>query len=215
MNDSKNLSAANAAPLKWRGARILVVAALIMLGDHSLAAQADDPLLRRWVGTHRGRPLHLEFYGDSMLVVNDARVVDYYTSRDSLVAYGDTAFAVNYWFALGRLLLRTEEGSVVTMSEQNALARPITGRWIGSPSGRSDREVQVNMSRDGTARWRWVPGGGWTEGEWDRVSRNLTFTWMPDSTTWTGQYEPVGNAILFEQTFPGWGFLILRRLFRR
>lgn len=201
------------------GVRAKVVCALgilMLLGSHQTAAQdqsTESPLLKRWVGTHRGRPLFLEFYGDSMLVVNDARVLDYYTTRDSIVAYGDTSFTVNYWFALGRLLLRTGEGATITMSSQSALARPITGRWVGTPSGRDER-VELQMTRDGTARWRWASGGPWNQGEWDRFSRNLTFTWLPDSATWNGQYEPQGNAILFERAAPGWGFLILRRYFR-
>ncbi len=196
---------------------VFALGLIVMLGSQSGVAQteqSDNPLLKRWVGTHRGRPLFLEFYGDSMLVLDDGYVLDYYTTRDSIVAYGDTSFTVNYWFALGRLLLRTMDGNVITMSGQSALARPITGQWVGTPSGR-DREVELQMLRDGTARWRYVPGGGWVQGEWDRFSRNLTFTWLPDSTKWQGQYEPEGNALLFENSAPGWGLLILRRFFRR
>ncbi len=195
---------------------VLSLGVLAFLGaGHMNAQSTDNPLLKRWVGLHRGRPLYLDFYGDSMLVVDDARVVDYYTTRDSIVAYGDTTFSATYWFALGRLLLRSPEGSIVTMTAQSALARPITGRWIGSPTSQSDRVVELFMQRDGTARWRWIPGGSWTEGEWDRFSRNVTFTWLPDSATWQGQYEPEGNGMLFDRAAPGWGLLILRRFFRR
>ncbi len=143
--------------------------------------QADQRILRRWVGTHEGGSLHLDFYGDTMLVVNDRYAVNYRATRDSIVASGDTSFAASYWFALDRLLLRTAGDAVVTMAEQSPLARPLHGRWRGSPSRWTDREVEVVMNRGGSARWRAVPGGGWTQGEWDRLTRIITFTWLPPS----------------------------------
>jgi hypothetical protein len=71
----------------------------------SLQAQSSDSLFGRWVGTHGGRPLFFDFYDDSMLVVNDRYPVNYTHTRDSLRAYGDTSFAVQYIFSLGRLLV--------------------------------------------------------------------------------------------------------------
>lgn len=189
---------------------LLVVLALIP----PLPDQGGDRLHRRWVGTHTGGSLHLDFYGDSLLVVNDQYALNYRATRDSIVATGDTTLAVSYWFALDRLLLRTTGDEVITMSEQSALARPLQGRWRGSPTAWADREVDLVMSRGGGARWRAVPGGGWTQGEWDRATRVITFTWLPDSTQWIGQYDPVGNAILFEDAPPENGILVLRRVFR-
>lgn len=195
--------------------RILLCAlVLVTLAPALPVQQADQRLLRRWVGTHGGRSLHLDFYGDTMLVVNDQYALNYRATRDSIVAMGDTSFAVSYWFALDRLLLRTVEDQVVTMAEQSALARPLHGRWRGSPSRSTDSEVDLVMSRGGSARWRRVPGGSWVQGEWDRLTRIISFTWLPDSLMWTGQYDPAGNALLFENAPPDEGTLVLRRIFR-
>lgn len=193
---------------------LLITATIFALVPPAAAGQTDQRLLHRWVGTHAGRSLHLDFYGDTMLVVNDQYAVNYRATRDSIVARGDTTFAATYWFALDRLLLRTAEDAVVTMSEQSPLARPLHGRWRGSPGGWTDREVELVMHRGGSARWRTVPSGGWVQGEWDRLTRIITFTWLPDSTAWSGQYDPVGNALLFEDAPPGDGTLVLRRVFR-
>ena len=65
----------------------------------------------------------------------------------------------------------------------------------------------------GSARWRRLPSGAWTYGEWDREMRIITFTWS-DESEWRGQYDPVGNAMLFEQTVPDAQPTILRRVFR-
>ncbi len=196
------------------GAATSLAIGLALGSTASTYPQADDFLLRRWVGTHQGRPFHLEFYGDTMLIVNDSHVLDYVATHDSVMAFGDTSFAVHYRFALDRLLLRTVEGNVITMSPQPALARPLWGRWLGAPSRTRDRHIDLWMYRNGTAQWRWVPGGTWTKGEWDRFTRIITFTWLPDSTLWTGLYDPDGNSLLFDEAVPESGAVILRRVFR-
>jgi hypothetical protein len=176
------------------------------------AAQRDSVLAHRWVGVHRGRPIELEFYGDTMLVVNDEHVLDFRLTGDSLVAFGDTSIVGRYRLVMDRLLLETLDG-VITMAEQLTLARPLTGRWHG-PLGTPDGvEVELVIDAGGTARWRRQPAGGWTSGEWDREMRAITFTWA-DETEWDGQYDPVGNAMLFETTVEGAQPTILRRLFR-
>jgi hypothetical protein len=177
--------------------------------------QEENPLLQRWVGTHKNRPLFLDFYSDTMLVVNDVRVTSFYTTRDSIVVVGDTSFAVHYRFALDRLLLRTEEGNVITMSHQGPLARPLWGRWLGEPSRMSGQRIELRLFGTGTAWWRQIPGGEVTEGEWDRFSRIITFTWLPDSTVWTGLYDPMANQLVFEETIPEGGVTVLHRFYRR
>ncbi len=176
------------------------------------ARQGEPPISGRWVGTHQRQPLHLDFYADTMLVVNDRHPLAFRATADSLVAWGDTSFAVAYWFALDRLLLATREGAVVTMSKQALLARPLEGRWWGSVAG-DDTVVELEMLRGGIARWRRA-GAGWYAGEWDRATRDITFTWLPDSTTWSARYDPAGNALLFGALAEGGGPVILRRRFR-
>jgi hypothetical protein len=147
-----------------------------------------------------------------MLVLNDLHVLDYRLTRDSLIATGDTVVQAAYRLALGRLLLQTPDG-VVTMATQPALARPLTGRWRG-PLGTDDAAViELLITIDGAARWRRVPDGRWSAGEWDRETRVITFTWA-DESEWRGHYDPQGNAILFEQTVEGAETTILRRVFR-
>lgn len=190
-------------------------AALLLAGllvPAAAAAQRDSVLAHRWVGVHLGRPLQLEFYGDTMLVVDDERVLDYRLTGDSLVAFGDTTIAGQYRLVMGRLLFHTPDG-VITMAVQSALARPLTGRWRG-PLGTDDgAESELVISADGTARWRRLPDGRWTYGEWDREMRAVTFTWA-DESEWRGQYDPVGNAMLFELTVPESQPTILRRVYR-
>lgn len=176
------------------------------------AAQRDSVLANRWVGVHLRRGLQLEFYGDTMLVVNDEHVLDFRLTRDSLVAFGDTSVVGRYRLVLQRLLLETPDG-VVTMAVQSPLARPLTGHWRG-PLGTDDGvETELVIAADGSARWRRLSRGSWTHGEWDRETRVITFTWS-DETEWSGQYDPVGNAMLFEATVPGAQATILRRVFR-
>ena len=157
------------------------------------------PILKRWVGTHEGRPLVLDFYGDTMLVVNDEYLTGYRLTDRMLTVFGDTSFTVSYWFALDRMMIETADDVLITMAEQDLLARPMFGRWAGSGFS-SGQRVELYLGRGGVARWRRVPGGGWIDGEWDRSSRTITFTWMPDSTTWIAQYDPLGSALLFQES---------------
>lgn len=191
---------------------LVLVAILLAAGASRTAAQRDSVLAHRWVGIHLARPLQFEFYGDTMLVVNDEHVLDFRLTDDSLAAFGDTALAGRFRLVLGRLVFETPDG-VVTMATQSPLARPLTGRWRG-PLGTADgATVDLLIYASGTARWRRVPDGRWMEGEWDRATRILTFTWT-DESEWQGQYDPIGNAILFETTVPGAEITILRRVFR-
>jgi len=191
---------------------LVVVLALGLTLPFPAAAQRDSVLVHRWVGVHLGKALQLEFYGDTMLVVNDAHVLDFRLTNDSLVGFGDTSVVGRYRIVMERLLLETPNG-VVTMAEQTTLARPLTGRWHG-PLGTADGvEVELEISPAGTARWRRQPSGAWMAGEWDREMRAITFTWS-DGTEWHSQYDPVGNAMLFETTVEGAEPTILRRLFR-
>ena len=204
--------------------RTLAVLCTLIAVSASGAGQQESRLLQRWVGTHYNRPLHLDFYGDTMLVVNDRYAVDYYVVDDSLIAYGDTSFAVSYWFARDRLLLQTEEGRIVTLSRQLELARPLHGgRWRGGEIG-TDDDMELVLMRGGIARWRTYPGGKWDNGEWDRSTRIITFTWfpdtagvdeeVPDSVQWVAQYDPEGSALLFPETIPDKGTVVLRRILR-
>lgn len=194
--------------------RTTLLLVLLTLGaSPTLAQQLSSRLEGRWVGTYTSQSLHLDFYGDTMLVVNDRYPLDYRVTYDSLIVWGDTAFAVRYWFSLDRLLLETANGRVLTMARQSPLARPIEGLWRGSPIGQSRRTVTLRMWRGGTAQRRVSSGGGWVEGEWSRRSRTIEFTWMPDSTVWTASYDPLGEALLFEQT-ENLGTLVLRKVWR-
>ncbi|MFQ6046142.1 MAG: hypothetical protein ACE5O2_06515 [Armatimonadota bacterium] len=193
--------------------------ALLVLALLAVPAQ-QSPLTGRWVGTHNLQPLYLDFHGDTMLVVNDLYVVNYLATPDSLYVMADgigadTAFAVRYWFSQGKLLLATAERSVITMSPQDELARPLHGfSWEGSPSRMSGQVIRLQLFRGGIARWRLVPEGEWVNGEWDRTSRVIEFTWLPDSTLWVGRHDPRGEALLFDETFPGAGAVVLRRVYR-
>ena len=191
---------------------LLLLGLLVLAGGRPLVAQRDSVLAHRWVGLHLRQPLQFEFYGDTMLVVNDEHVLNFRLTNDSLIATGDTTVAGRYRLVLGRLILETFE-EVVTMATQSPLARPLTGHWAG-PLGTSDgNDAELIIFASGIARWRRLPGGRWADGEWDRETRLITFTWA-DSTEWRGQYDPVGNAILFERTVEGGETTILRRFFR-
>lgn len=194
-------------------ARFLLVPVLSLATAAPVAGQRDDVLASRWVGMHQGRPLQFEFYGDTMLVVNDRWALDFRLTRDSLVALGDTSLMGRYRIVRDRLLFETRSG-VVTMAPQSYLARPLDGRWIGSLGTPDGATLELIINPGGRARWRNLAGGGsWIEGEWDRASRIITFVW-PDETEWKGQYDPVGNALLLENTVEGAGSTILRRAFR-
>jgi hypothetical protein len=199
----------------------LLVSAVLVCVTAPLAGQQDRVLTSRWVGTHLGRPLFLEFYGDTMLVVNEGHVLDFRLSRDSLIAVGDTIIQGRYRLApLGHLLLDTPDG-LITMSQQSTLARPITGRWIGPLGSSGETRLELQIFSGGVVRWRTVPGMGWTRGEWERQFRLITFTWgeeedqaEEDETKWIAQYDAEGNALLLETTIPDVDLTILRRVFR-
>jgi hypothetical protein len=191
---------------------LLLLGLLALVGGRPLVAQRDSVLAHRWVGLHLRQPLEFEFYGDTMLVVNDTHVLNFRLTNDSLVATGDTSVVGRYRIVLGRLLLETPE-EMVTMATQSPLARPLTGRWTGSLGTPDDNDLELIIYASGIARWRRLPSGRWEDGEWDRETRLITFTWA-DSTEWHGQYDPVGNALLFERTLEGGETTILRRFFR-
>jgi hypothetical protein len=191
---------------------LLLLGLLALVGGRPLVAQRDSVLAHRWVGLHLRQPLEFEFYGDTMLVVNDTHVLSFRLTNDSLVATGDTSVVGRYRIVLGRLLLETPE-EMVTMATQSPLARPLTGRWTGSLGTPDDNDLELIIYASGIARWRRLPSGRWEDGEWDRETRLITFTWA-DSTEWHGQYDPVGNALLFERTLEGGETTILRRFFR-
>ncbi len=73
-------------------------------------------------------------------------------------------------------------------------------------------EIELRIAPGGKARWR-QPGRLWVEGEWDRASRLITFVW-PDETEWRAQYDPMGNALLLEETVAGSESTILRKTYR-
>lgn len=191
---------------------LFLAVAATALGTPPLAAQRDSVLAYRWVGTHLGRPLQLEFYADTMLVVNDEHVLDYRLTTDSLTAFGDTSIVGRVRLVLDRLLLETPDG-VVTMARQSELARPLTGRWRGLLGTEDEAEIELVIVIDGSARWRRLPDGRWRAGEWDREMRVISFTWS-DETEWTGQYDPIGNAMLFEPVAENAHPTVLRRAFR-
>ncbi|MBI2537433.1 MAG: hypothetical protein HYW06_10835 [Gemmatimonadetes bacterium] len=177
--------------------------------------QCETSLTGRWVGLHQNQTLHLEFYGDTMLVVNDQYPLTFRATSDSLTATGDTTVAARYWFSFCRLLLETPDHSVVTMSSQGVLARPLTGRWVGGLGTPDGAEAELRLAPSGTARWHLLPDGPWTEGEWERQTRIITFTWAgSDTIPWVGHYDVEGNAILFERTVPNSRTAIFHRVFR-
>ena len=191
--------------------RVAAVFVLVAAGLLVGATAQEGALLKRWVGTHEGRPLTLDFYGDSMVVVNDEQVADFQVSGRRLTVRGDTSFTATYWFAMDRLLLETETGVVLTLAPQDLLARPMFGQWVGTSI--SGRGLELYLGRGGVARWR-AAGSGWVNGEWDRRSRTIAFTWMPDSTSWAAQYDPLGAALLFEVMEPDTGIVVLRHRYR-
>ncbi|MBI2071970.1 MAG: hypothetical protein HYT81_02840 [Gemmatimonadetes bacterium] len=101
------------------------------------------------------------------------------------------------------------------MSSQGVLARPLTGRWVGGLGTPDGAEAELRLAPSGTARWHLLPGGPWTEGEWERQTRIITFTWAgSDTIPWVGHYDVEGNAILFERTVPNSRTAIFHRVFR-
>ena len=179
----------------------------------------ETQLTGRWVGQHRQQILLLEFYGDTMLVVDDRYPLSFRVTADSLFATGDTTITARYWFSYGtgtacRLLLQTPDGSEITMTYQEPLARPLTGRWVGDLGPPLNGTAEMRIAAGKTARWHMLPSGPWTDGEWERDTRLITFTWATDTIPWIGHYDPEGNAILFDHTVPGSGTAIFRRIFR-
>ena len=174
----------------------------------------ETQLTGRWVGLHHQRPLLLEFYGDTMLVVNDQYPLNYRVTSDSLFATGDTTITARYWFSYCRLLLETPDGSEMTMTYQEPLARPLTGRWVGDLGPPVNATAEMQIAAGKPARSHVLPNGTWTQGEWERDTRLITFTWATDTIPWVGHYDPEGNAILFDHTVPGSGTAIFRRIFR-
>jgi hypothetical protein len=171
---------------------------LSLLVPGSLAAQQQDTaLLKRWVGNYLERPLTLEFYGDTMLVVGDQHALNYRMTFDSLIATGDTNVVARYRVVRDRLLLETPDLNVITMAPQKTLGRPLTGRWVGDvDSSGTTISVELNLNTSRTACWRRAPDGKWTMGEWDRQTRLVTLTW--DNSEWDGRYDPQGNSLLLD-----------------
>jgi len=178
----------------------------------ALAAQRDSVLASRWVGDHHNRTLQFEFYGDTMLVLDNEKPLNFRLTSDSLVATGDTIIVARWRYVLGHLLLDTPDGPI-TMSAQSVLARPLVGRWSGPLGDENETDIEMRLLLGGRAYWRPVGTATWTEGEWERESRLVTFIWL-DETQWRGQYDPIGNNLLLEQTVEGGHGSILRRAFR-
>ncbi len=164
-------------------------------------------ILKRWVGAKvNGRPLWLDFFSDTMLVVSDNvrnYPVDYALTPRNLIIYGDTAlshmlhhvfhrfhdsteafvpnfqFGLRYRFSLEKLLIEDEDKVTITMTEQNPLARPIEARWIADLP--DSTQMELFLSRSGDASHRIRPGGSRVFGKWERRSREIEFDWTPDS----------------------------------
>jgi hypothetical protein len=182
------------------------------------AQQQDTTVLKRWVGNYLERPLTLEFYGDTMLVVGDQHALNYRMTYDSLIATGDTTLVARYRLVRDRLLLETPDLNVITMAPQKTLGRPLTGRWVGDvDSAGTTIPVELHLNTSRTACWRKSPDGKWTVGEWDRQTRVVTLTW--DNAEWDGRYDPQGNSLLLDPVSDSTHTTngprgILRRVFR-
>src|SRR5262245_17206175 len=81
--------------------------ALVLFPGSVFSQQQDTAVLKRWVGNYLERPLTLEFYGDTMLVVGDQHALNYRMTFDSLIATGDTTLVARYRLVRDRLLLET------------------------------------------------------------------------------------------------------------
>lgn len=194
---------------------VLLVATLAAGAATRQGSQCETSLRGRWVGLHHNGTLELDFYGDTMLVVNDQYPLRYRATSDSLIATGDTMLTARYWFSMCRLLLETPDGSLITMAAQQVLARPLTGRWVGDLGTADGIPAELRLAANGTARWHRLPDGPWTDGEWERETRIITFTWAgADTIPWVGHYDVEGNALLFDHTVPGSHTSIFQRVFR-
>jgi len=171
---------------------------LLLVAPVAAAQQPDSTILRRWVGNYNERPLTIEFYGDTMLVVGDRHALSYRMTYDSIIATGDTSLVVRYRLSYGRLLLETADGNTITMAKQETLGRPLTGRWLGEidTAGAAAQPAEVVLTVDRVARWRTLPDGKLATGEWERQTRVVTLTW--EDSEWTGLYDPQRNTLLLE-----------------
>ncbi len=112
-----------------------------------------------------------------------------------------------------------EDKITITMTEQNPLARPIEASWIADlPDG---TQMELFLSRSGTASHRIRPGGSRVFGLWQRAARNIEFDWTPDSLEvsdstfiWTGFFDAPGQKILLDSIGPGTSVTIFRRIIR-
>lgn len=198
-----------------------IVLLIALLPAPAAAQQPDSILTGRWVGIHLEKALTIEFYADTMLVVGDRHPLSYHLTNDSIVAVGDTSFAVHYRKAFGKLLLETAGGDVITMSPQATLGRPLIGRWVGDvDTSGTTRLAELRLGVDRSASWRALPDGKQEYGEWDRQTRKVTLTWNGGGE-WTGLYDPVRNTLLLEPladstgaVLPGGATGVLRRVFR-
>ncbi|MFQ5550700.1 MAG: hypothetical protein ACE5FJ_05635 [Gemmatimonadales bacterium] len=196
---------------------------LAVLASTSSATSAQDggrraPLSGRWVGVKSNVPTRgfwIEFFNDSLLVVDDRYPLRYVLTPDSLIAVGDTTVIAAYERVADRLLLYTPEGLVITMSPQSDLARPLAGLWIGELGLEQNDRAELVLFKNGAAQWRRVPGGEWQVGEWDRTVRTITLSWEADSTQWVGFHDPPGNALQFVNTLEGGGSVVFRKTFRQ
>jgi hypothetical protein len=194
--------------------RTAILLTALTLSVASWSAQEQHPLLRRWVGTLNLQPLHFDFFGDTMLLLNDEKPLSFSVEGDSLIVWGpDTTFTVRFWFSRDRLLVLTAESTLVTMSEQDRMARPIFGLWRGNPIGRSDEQIELRLRRGGVASYRSKPAWQWITGEWNRSTRMITLSWDADSTQWEGRYDPEG-VLLFDSTYAESGTVVLRKVYR-
>jgi hypothetical protein len=187
----------NPTPRRRPGPSHLLLTIMLLSPALAGAQEPDTTLLKRWVGNYLEKPLTLEFYGDSMLVVGDRHALSYHMTYDSLIATGDTMVVARYRLVRGRLLLEPPDGNLITMAPQRTLGRPLTGRWVGDvdTSGTSV-PIELNINADRTACWHGTPDGKWTTGEWERETRVITLTW--DNSEWTGLYDPQRNSLILE-----------------
>ena len=210
------------------------------------ADSVQNRILKRWVGAKvNGLPLWLDFFGDTMLVVSDNAslyAVDYALTPRALTVYGATGlthmlyhafhrrhseteaflpespFVLRYRFSLDKLLVEVDQ-ITITMTEQNPLARPIEASWIADLS--DGTQMELFLSRSGTALHRIRPGGSRVFGLWKRAARNIEFDWTPDSLEasdstliWTGFFDAPGQKILLDSIGPGTSVTIFRRIIR-
>lgn len=225
-------------------------AVTILVATPPAAAQfpsqdGSNRLLQRWVGAKmNGLPVWLDFFGDSMIVVSDnvqSRDADYSLAPGRVTIYGDSVvmrilatsfngnregedfgflrqFELSYRFSLDRMIV-SAGGRSITMTAQNRLGRPLEANWIADlPDG---RRMELRLQGSGSALYRFVPGGSWRVGEWDRNFRDISFDWNPpdieepdSSLIWAGIYDADGQQILLEDIVDGSSVTIFRRIIR-